>query len=132
MTVGYKLTTRNGRLDFVDTEVGASGFLLIYDGTRPTDVETAKSANTQLAKLPLSATAFAAAAAGAMASNTITDATGDADGTPTGGSVETSAGVRVVDLTAAVGSGDLNFSAGITTGATVSCPAGLTLTDGSV
>ena len=41
MSVGYSTTLRNARLDAITSAIGASGFLRIYDGTRPASGGTA-------------------------------------------------------------------------------------------
>jgi hypothetical protein len=82
------------------------GFLDIYNGTQPTDAETAITTQTKLAHLALSATAFGAStvlgAAGSRVAtataNTITDDTSaDATGTATWFRVTKSTGVAVFD-----------------------------------
>jgi len=69
------------------TAMGASPLLRIYNGTVPTDADTALSGNTLLAELAMSATPFPAAidgnpnaiaTANAISSDTSADATGTA------------------------------------------------------
>ena len=129
MTVRLSTTVRNAGLDAIDTEIGASGLLRIYDGTQPASVATALSSNTLLAELPLSATAFGAASGGVLTAAAITDeASAPATGTQTWATLTTSAGTRVVDMSCGNGSGDLNLSGTITSGGTVSVTS-LTITD---
>jgi len=132
MTVRYKTTLRNSRLDEVDTAIGTSGFLRIYDGTQPAGPDTALSGNTLLAELPLSATAFAAATGGTLTAAAITtEASALATGTQTWASLVTSAGVRIVDMSAGNGSGDLNLAGTVSATGTVAVTS-LVLTDGTV
>lgn len=78
-----------------------SGKFRIYDSTQPTDADTALGAQVLLADLGLNATAFAAAAAGSKAANAISsDASADATGTATWGSLLTSGSVRKQDFSA--------------------------------
>lgn len=117
-------------LFFADTGVKAaldafaaqlnSGFIDIYDGTQPTDANTAVGAQVKLARLTFSATAFpasttsgtapsrvASAAANAITSDTNADATGTAtwfralksDGT-----------TAILDGTVGTSGADLNLS----------------------
>lgn len=125
----YKESDRNVFLDQIDTSIGASGLLRIYDGTQPTNVATALGAQVKLAELPLSATAFGAAAAGVLTANAISnDASADATGTAAWGTLTTSAGVRIVDFSVGTSGADMNFnSVAFTAGATVSCSS-LTIT----
>lgn len=91
------VAARNAMLDALNSIVGASGLLLIKDGTQPANVAAA-DAGTVLATLALSATAFAAAASGAVALNTVTDdSSADNSGTATWFSIRTSGGTRVIE-----------------------------------
>lgn len=124
----YKATTRNTMLDDIDTAIGASGFLRIYDGTQPTNADTALGAQVVIAQLALSATAFGSAAAGVMTANAISDDTDADGGTATWFSLTTSAGVRVADGSVGTSGADLNLnSVTITAGANVAVSA-LTIT----
>lgn len=125
----YKESDRNVFLDSIDTTIGASGFLRFYDGTQPTNVATALGAQVKLAELPLSATAFGAAAAGVLTANAITtDASADATGTASWATLTTSAGVRVVDCSVGTSGADITVnSTAFSAGAAVSCSA-LTIT----
>lgn len=121
---------RNRGLDAA-FDVLNSGKFGIFDGTQPTNADTAIGAQVLLAELSFGATAFAAASAGSKAANAITqDSSANASGTATwasayasartsAGQIDMSAGTATVDLT-------LN-SAAISSGAAVSCSA-LTIT----
>lgn len=94
MAVTYSEDLRNARLDDITAQVGTSGLLRIYSGTRPAGggVET-----TLLAEL-VCATSFAAAATGGtLTANAIADDTADASGTATWFRLATSTGVYVAD-----------------------------------
>lgn len=72
---------RNARLDTFTTAAN-SGILRIYDGTRPTDADTAIGGNTVLAELTMNATSFGAASGGVLTANAITsDSSANATGT---------------------------------------------------
>lgn len=115
---------RNRFLDQLNTDIGASGRLRIYDGTQPTDANTALGAQNLLADLPLSATAFAAAASGQIAAAAITSANAGATGTATWGSFTTSAGTRVLDFSVGTATADLVLnSVAISSGASVAVSA---------
>jgi len=120
--IHIKLTLRNTMLDQVNSAIGASGLLRIYDGTQPADADTALGAQVKLAELALSATAFAAAASGSIVANTIADDTSaDATGTATWATFTTSAGVRVLDVSVGTAGADINLnSVAIAVGAKVS------------
>lgn len=114
---------RNAALDAALDTVLNSGSLRIYDGTQPTDADTALGAQVLLAQLALSATAWAAASAGSKAANAITSATASATSTATWASFVTSGAVRLWDFTAGVSGSTPNLtlnSAAIQSGATVS------------
>lgn len=101
-------TTRNAMVDRITTDVGASGLLKIYDGAQPTTVATALGAQVLLAQLALSATFAPAASAGVLTANAITqDSAADATGTASWYSLQTSAGVRIVEGTVGTATSDL-------------------------
>lgn len=111
MAISYAGTLKNTRLDAVDTAIGASGFLRIYDGTPPANADTALSGNTLLAELALSATAFAAASGGTMSANAISDDTAaNATGTASFFRLVTSGGTAIVQGSVGAGSGDLDLN----------------------
>ena len=86
-------------------------------------------AQVKLAELALSATFAPAAAAGVLTANAITtDASADATGTATWGTLTTSAGTRIVDFSVGTAGADLNLnSVAITVGGSVAVSA-LTIT----
>jgi hypothetical protein len=131
MTLHYSETLRNNRLDEITAAIGSSGLLRVYDGTQPAGPDTAVSGQTLLAELALSTTAAGAASSGQLTFSSISDDTSaDASGTPTWFRITTSGGTGVVDGSAAVGSGDLNFNAAIVATGNVSVTS-LVITDGT-
>lgn len=112
MASEIKLTTalRNSMLDLIVTEIGASGLLRIYDGTKPAGPATAITTQVLLAELPLSATA-GTVSGGVLTFSAITnDAAANAGGTASWYRVTTSAGVGVVDGTVGTSASDLNLN----------------------
>jgi hypothetical protein len=115
------VAAENAAVNAITALIGASGFLDIYDGTQPTNPDTALGAQVKLARLALSATAFASAAAGSAAANTITSGTALATGTATWATFVTSGGTRVFDVSVGTSGANINLnSVAIQTGATVS------------
>lgn len=114
-------------LDTINAAAGGTAILRVYGNTTaPADADAAPTGTT-LVDLPMSATAFAAAtgSAGGPASivaNTITASNATASHDPVycrviagGGS-----GAVIAQLTAGVGSGEVNFGSTIVSGASVS------------
>lgn len=66
MAVSLAALTANAMADAITTRIAASGKLIIYSGTVPTNADTALSGNTVLATFTLSATAFGAASGGVI------------------------------------------------------------------
>lgn len=134
MAVQYVEGTRNNRLDEITADAGATAFLQIWDGALPATPATAPAGNL-LASCAMSNPIAPAASAGVLTMSAITDDTdANASGTPTFARIATSeAGTTtgIVQLSAAIGSGDINFDAAIIVNGTVSI-ASLTITDGSV
>jgi hypothetical protein len=99
MALNPKLSVarRNGALDNVLAFLN-NGFLRIYDGTQPTDADTAIGAQVMLAELTFAATAFASASGGSASANAIgEDTNANASGTATWFRCFTSGGVAVFD-----------------------------------
>jgi hypothetical protein len=116
-----RVASRNAALDAA-LDVLNGGKLRIYDGTQPTDADTAISSQVMLAELALSATAFAAASGGSKTANAITaDSSADATGTATWFSLLTSGNVRVIDGSVGTATSNLILnSVAISAGANVS------------
>jgi hypothetical protein len=101
-------------VDLIDGGAGA-GLLRIYDGTQPTDPDTAIGAQNLLAELTLSDPAFGAAADAApggraTASSITTDASANATGTASWFRVVTSAGTAIIDGSVGTSGADLNLN----------------------
>ena len=105
----------------------------MWDGALPASADTAP-AGTLLASCACSNPIAAAASGGVLTMSAISDDTNaNATGTPTFfriATTETGTTTGIVQGSAAVGSGDLNFDASIVAAGTVSISA-LTITDGS-
>ena len=117
-----RVASRNAALDAAFPSALDGGFLRIYDGTQPTNADTALGAQVLLAELALNATAFAAASGGSKAANAIADDTSaNATGTATWGSIVTSGGTRYMDFEVGTSGANLNLnSVAIQAGARVS------------
>lgn len=113
--MNLSLTRRNEALDAIANDFD-TGYLRVYNGTKPTNADTALAGNTLLAELRFAATAFPAASGGVLTANALTaDTTADATGTPTFVRCFQSDGTTVIcDLAAGVGSGEVNFASLIT------------------
>lgn len=84
----------------------AGGTVKIYDGTQPTDPDTAVTTQTLLATCTFGTPGFAAASGGVATATAITqDPSADASGTAAWFRLLTSGGAAVLDGTVGVGSG---------------------------
>lgn len=134
--LNYPAALRNTMLDAITTRAGASALLRIYDGTQPTDADTAVSGQTLLAELTCNATFAPGASSGVLTLNSITsDSSANASGTATWFRIVDSGGTTTVldgDIsTVAAGTGDLQLdSTSITATQTVSVSA-FTVTAGN-
>jgi hypothetical protein len=119
MALGYVAALRNAQLDAITTQVGASGLLRIYSGTRPA---TGGTETTVLAELTCNATFAPAASGGVLTLNAITaDSSANATGTATWFRILTSGAVAKIDGDVGTSGSDLNLnSTSITAGGTVS------------
>lgn len=112
-------------VDLCDGGAGAA-LLRIYDGTQPATADTALGAQVLLAELTMSDPAFGAASNGvATASAITTDASANATGTATWGTiVESDASPRIMDFSVGTSGCDLNLNtASIVSGASVAVTA---------
>ena len=127
----YSVVLKNDQLAGIATAIGSSGFMRWYNGTQPTNPDTALSGNTMLANLPLSATS-GTASGGVFTFNAITtESSADATGTATWGSFVTSGSVRQADFSIGTSGADLNLNTtAIVAGAAASCSAA-TITNGN-
>ena len=129
MSVGYSTTLRNARLDAITSAIAASGFLRIYDGSRPASGGTA---TTLLAQLALSATFAPAASVGVLTASTITaDSSADATGTATWARLVTNGGTFVADMGVGTSGQEVTLNTvSIVIGGTVACTS-LVITAGN-
>jgi hypothetical protein len=108
MTLALSTTLRNALLDAITTAIGSSGFVDIYNGTRPA---SGGAATTKLGHLALAATAAPAASGGVLTFSTVTnDSSADATGTATWFRVTTSGGTFVIDGDVGTSGSDLNLN----------------------
>jgi len=126
LTPSTSIASRNLALNAA-FDILNSGHLLIYDGTQPTNADTALGAQVLLADLTLNATAFAAASAASKAAGAITqDSSANATGTASWGSLVATSRATTGTLDFSVGTSGANLnlnSVAISSGAAVSCSA---------
>jgi len=129
MAVQLAISTRNARLDAIETDLGTSPVLEIRTGAQPADCATADS-GTLLASLTLPSDWMAAAAAGSKAkSGTWQDLAADAAGVAAHFRIKTSGAVCKLQGSCGIGTGDLQLdNTNIAVGQTVTVTA-FTLTD---
>ena len=106
-------------------DAGGAGTIKIYTGTIPTDADTAVGAQTLLATLTFSATAFGAASNGVATAAAITsDTSADATGTAAWARIASGAGTTQMDVTVGTSGDDINFNTvSFVSGATVAITA---------
>lgn len=96
-------------VDSIDS--GGAGTIAIYNGTIPTDADTAVGGQTLLATLTFNATAFGAAANGVATANAIVDdSSADATGTATWARWRSGGGTTILDCTVGTSGEDINFN----------------------
>jgi hypothetical protein len=119
----FSNTCVNAEADAVGNALN-SGYIRIYDGTQPTNADTAVGAQTLLAELRFGADAFGAAVAGVITANAITsDSSANATGTASWARILASDGTTVW-FDGSVGTSDANVilnTVSIVAGAVVSC-----------
>lgn len=133
MAIKYDTTTRNAMLDALNTRIGTSAKVRIYNGTRPANPNTAITSQTPLVELTCNATAFGAAASGGvLTANAISNGTAAATGTASWFRLFQSNGTTaIMDGDVSTSGADLNLNnTSIATGQTVSVTA-FTVTEGN-
>jgi hypothetical protein len=111
MALQLAVSTRNARLDAIETDLGTSPILEIRSGSPPADCATADS-GTLLSSMTLPSDWLAAAASGSKAkSGTWSDAAADAAGTAGHFRIKTSGAVckQQGTVTATGGGGDMTL-----------------------
>ena len=131
----YSAALKNAQQNAIATQVGANALLKIYAGSQPADPDVAIGAQTLLATLTCNATFAAAAAAGVLTLNSISNGIGTAGaGAGTAATffrLTTSGGTAQIDGTVGISGADLNLNnTNIATGQTVSVSS-FALTNGN-
>jgi hypothetical protein len=128
----YATALKNGKLDVITSQLGASALLKIYDGTQPAGPGTAVTTQNLLATLTCNASAFAASASGGvLTANAIGNANASASGTASWFRVTTSGGSALIDGSVGTSSADLIIdNTSINSGQAVSVTS-LTVTSGN-
>jgi hypothetical protein len=131
MAVQLADSTRNARLDAIETDLGTSPILEIRTGAQPANCAAADS-GTLLASLTLPSDWMAAASGGTKAkSGTWQDTSADASGTAAHFRIKTSGAVCKMQGSVGEGTGDLQLdNTDIAAGQQVTITA-FTLTDGN-
>ena len=131
MAIQLAVSTRNARLDAIETDLGTSPILEIRTGAAPADCAAGDS-GTVVATLTLPSDWAAAASSGSKAkAGTWQDTSADASGTAAHFRLKTSGGVCKLQGTVGQGSGDLSLdNTAVVAGQTVTITT-FTLTDGN-
>lgn len=104
----------------------AGAIMEVYAGTQPANADTAISGQTLLAAITLPSSPWGSPSSSSMAkANTWEDASADGGSAtaPTFVRIKNSGDTKRLDLTAGVGSGDVQFNGSITAGQTVTVSA---------
>ncbi len=123
MALQMAVSTRNGMLDAIDTDVGTTANFTAYSGAQPADV-TQSNPSGALISINLNNPAFGSASGGSMAKNGTLSGTASGTGTPASWRIYNSTGTKdgttcKLQGSAGVGSGDVSFDGTITSGQTV-------------
>jgi hypothetical protein len=112
--VQFTTAVRNARLSAIATALGSGGTLKFYTGSSPG--VSVSATGTLLSTV--TAVVGGPPSGGTMAITATPDPSNAASGTPGYGRLATSGGTAIADCTAAVGSGEINFSGTISLGGT--------------
>ena len=113
----YSLAARNGQLTDLNTRIGASCRIALYDGSQPAGPDTAIGAQVKLVEWTGNAGGFGSVASNVLTAAAVANVNAIASGTATWFRISTSGGVAVVDGSAGVSASDMILtSAGIVSG----------------
>lgn len=116
----FNTTLRNSLLTAISTALGSGGTIEFRTGSGP----GVGNADTGTSLSILTAIVYAAASGGTMTFTSTADSSAAASGTPGHARIKTSGGTAVIECTAAIGSGEFNFSGAISLGGTVTESSG--------
>jgi hypothetical protein len=125
MTISYKDSVRNSRLDQITSALGTAAYLEIFTGAPAGKTSGVYNADpgTKLASLACSNPTAPGSSAGVLTFSAITAAAALASGTPASFRFKTSAGgapaTVILEGSAGIGSGDLSFTSSIGSGGQV-------------
>ena len=120
--------SRTNLMSQLNTDIGTSALIRIYDGTQPAGPDTAITSQVLLATLTGNAGGFGSASAGVLTASAITSATAVGTSTATWARILTSGGTARVDCSVGMSGTDIVLNnTSIATGQTVSISS-LTLT----
>jgi len=111
---------RNAALDAITTHMGASGSMRWYDGTQPTNADTALGSQVLIVTLPLSNPIAPAASNGVLTLSAITGANAVATGNPVTWFSLLAGTTRKIDGTIGTSGCDLNVNS-VTVGSGAAC-----------
>lgn len=126
MALNYKDSLRNSRLDAITSALGTTASLEIFTGTPPGKTGGTFNADsgTPLVRMAMANPVAPGSSGGVLTFSTITTTNAVAGGTPGYFRMKTAnsgaAATVIVEGTAGVGSGDLNFNSVLTSGGAVS------------
>lgn len=103
----YSVAARNNQLTSLNTDIGASCKIALYDGAQPAGPGTAITSQVKLVEWTGNAGGFGAVSAGALTASAVATVNAIANGTATWFRISTSGGAAVVDGSAGTSASDM-------------------------
>ena len=117
LNLKYSVAARNGQLTDLNTRVGISCKISLYDGVQPAGPDTAISTQVLLVQWTGNVTAFGSVATNVLTAGAVANVNAVASGTATWFRITTSGAVAVIDGSAGTSASDMILtSAGIVSG----------------
>jgi len=107
LNLKYSVATRDSQLTSLNTDIGTSCKIRLYDGAQPAGPGTAITTQVLLAEWTGNAGGFGSVAAGVLTSAAVANTTGLAAGTASWFRIVTSGGTAVVDGSAGTATSDM-------------------------
>ena len=106
----YSTAAKTGQLTDLNTRIGVSALIALYDGAQPASPDTAVSTQNKLAQWTGNATQFGTVTTGVLTASAVANTTGLIAGTAAWFRISTSGGVAHMDGTAGTASADMILS----------------------
>lgn len=131
LNMKYSLAARNGQLTDLNTRIGTSCKIALYDGAQPAGPDTAVTTQVKLAEWTGNVGGFGSVAANVLTAAAVANVNAVASGTAAWFRITTSAAVAVIDGTAGTATSDMILTTTAIVSGAAQAFSSLTITGGN-